>query len=273
MKPRYIFDNIFYNQKVEITSDHLPYRSYKINCPYCLNNTNTVPEITEECQIQNENTLTEMVSLFTCDTCQWSLRHRFILKLAANEIINKNYNLIYMPGDHELSIALIKKYLSDKKHCKIITSHFTEILHKNKSEIDQYLEDSYQDLTKLTYQDRIFDYIHCNHMLEHILDYKLAIQNLYRVLRLGGEIIITVPINYHEKFNIQWADLKEEKINWMYYPKYHGSNEFPVFWEFGIELINDIKNTLKDAKVTLENYVDHEIGLYNQGINIIRVKK
>jgi ubiquinone/menaquinone biosynthesis C-methylase UbiE len=60
------------------------------------------------------------------------------------------------------------------------------------------------DLTDIKYQDNSFDYIICNHILEHIPDDKKAINELYRVLKPTGMAIIMVPIN--EKFEKTYED-------------------------------------------------------------------
>jgi SAM-dependent methyltransferase len=46
------------------------------------------------------------------------------------------------------------------------------------------------------------DYIYSSHVLEHIEDYKRAIQAWHRALKVGGHIIICVPSMYrYEKFS------------------------------------------------------------------------
>lgn len=52
------------------------------------------------------------------------------------------------------------------------------------------------DITNITYPDNSFDFILCNHVLEHILDDKLAISELYRVMKKGGQGIFQVPVIY-----------------------------------------------------------------------------
>lgn len=49
------------------------------------------------------------------------------------------------------------------------------------------------DLTALSFADNAFDIFLCSHVLEHIQDDKKAMQELYRVLKPGGEGFIMVP--------------------------------------------------------------------------------
>ena len=50
------------------------------------------------------------------------------------------------------------------------------------------------DITAMTFKDKAFDIIVCNHVLEHIPDDKKAIKEIYRVLKSGGWASIQVPI-------------------------------------------------------------------------------
>ena len=50
------------------------------------------------------------------------------------------------------------------------------------------------DLTSLSFSDNSFDVVICNHVLEHIVNEKQALNEIYRVLKPGGWAIIQVPI-------------------------------------------------------------------------------
>lgn len=55
--------------------------------------------------------------------------------------------------------------------------------------------DDHADLTKLDmYLTNSFDFFICSHMLEHIVDDKKAVSELFRILKLGGKGILMVPI-------------------------------------------------------------------------------
>lgn len=48
----------------------------------------------------------------------------------------------------------------------------------------------------LPFPDNSQDYVYSSHCLEHIADYKQAIQEWYRVVRVGGHIVTVVPHKY-----------------------------------------------------------------------------
>ena len=49
------------------------------------------------------------------------------------------------------------------------------------------------DICKLPFENNSYDFIICNHVLEHIVEDNKAMQELYRVLKPGGTAIIQVP--------------------------------------------------------------------------------
>lgn len=52
------------------------------------------------------------------------------------------------------------------------------------------------DITALSYPDKSFDIIICNHVLEHVEDDARALSELHRVLKTGGTSILQVPVSY-----------------------------------------------------------------------------
>lgn len=56
------------------------------------------------------------------------------------------------------------------------------------------------DIMDIHYPDQSFDIIYCSHVLEHVLDDKKALRELFRVLKRGGWAVILVPIYSNETF-------------------------------------------------------------------------
>lgn len=50
------------------------------------------------------------------------------------------------------------------------------------------------DITDIQYPDNSFDVIYCSHVLEHVPDDRVAIGELYRVLKSDGWAVLLVPI-------------------------------------------------------------------------------
>jgi len=53
----------------------------------------------------------------------------------------------------------------------------------------------YMDILHIEFPDNHFDYVICNHVLEHIVDDKLAMNELCRVLKPGGIALLQVPVS------------------------------------------------------------------------------
>jgi len=51
------------------------------------------------------------------------------------------------------------------------------------------------DLTELCFPNDIFDAVYASHVLEHVLDDRRAMREIYRTLRPGGWAILQVPIS------------------------------------------------------------------------------
>lgn len=69
--------------------------------------------------------------------------------------------------------------------------------------LDMQLASVRMDITKIQYNDNHFDMVICNHVLEHIVDDKLAMQEIFRVLKKGGYAILQVPISFQNESTIE----------------------------------------------------------------------
>ncbi|WP_417873988.1 class I SAM-dependent methyltransferase [Xanthomarina gelatinilytica] len=69
----------------------------------------------------------------------------------------------------------------------------TEITYFSTDYEDEFLADYRYDITRIPLENNFFDLIICYHILEHIEDDKKAMEELCRVLKLGGTCIIQTP--------------------------------------------------------------------------------
>jgi len=114
------------------------------------------------------------------------------------------------------------------------------------------------DITQIPFDDNYFDVIICNHVLEHITDDRLAIQELYRVLKQDGWAYLQVPIEENREITFEdntIISIKDRKNI------FGQSDHIRIYGK-------DYKNRLESVglEVTRDNYInsfsDNEIYKY-----------
>lgn len=66
------------------------------------------------------------------------------------------------------------------------------------------------DIMDMPFETNTFDVIFCNHVLEHVTDDHKAMQELYRVMKLGGFGIFQVPVDYSREQTYEDASITSE---------------------------------------------------------------
>ncbi len=74
------------------------------------------------------------------------------------------------------------------------------------ADYDSALADEQMDIRDIKYPDATFDAIVCNHVLEHVDDDRLALSELFRVLKPGGWALLQVPIGRRRSGDVRRSD-------------------------------------------------------------------
>ena len=112
-------------------------------------------------------------------------RNRLLWLYLKNEtdFFNKNLKVLHFAPE----AALLEKF----KKLKNISYDTIDL--------DSPLANIKADICDLPLDNESYDFILCNHVLEHIIDDKKAMQELYRVLKKDGIGIFQVPLNISNK--------------------------------------------------------------------------
>jgi SAM-dependent methyltransferase len=100
------------------------------------------------------------------------------------------------------------------------------------------------DITQVPYEDNSFDYILCNHVLEHIPDDNKAISELYRVMKKDGLGIFQVPIDYnldttYEDFSITSKKGRTKAFGQKDHVRWYGKDYKSKLEKIGFRVIED----------------------------------
>lgn len=122
------------------------------------------------------------------------------------------------------------------------------------------------DICDLPFPDASFDWILCNHVLEHIPNDTKAMQELYRVLKPGGKALLQVPLNTALEETFEDDSIVDKAARTKVFGQYdhvrvYGKDYFEKLRQTGFE-VNEIKygKSLTEAErvrfaVTKDEYI------------------
>jgi ubiquinone/menaquinone biosynthesis C-methylase UbiE len=110
----------------------------------------------------------------------------------------------------------------------------------------------------LPFEDNCFDWIFCNHVLEHIPDDAQAIRELYRVMKPGGTGIFQVPQDVKRNQTFEDDSIKDAKERARIFGQYdhvrvYGKDYFDKLRKCGFE-VQSIDYGVAIGKEWIEKY-------------------
>ena len=120
------------------------------------------------------------------------------------------------------------------------------------------LADVKADICNLPFKDKEFDYIFCNHVLEHIPDDNKAMSELFRVLAPNGIGIFQIPQDLSRKFTFEDDSVTNPKERAIIFGQYdhvrvYGRDYFDKLREIGFN-VAAIDYTKKLTKKEIDKY-------------------
>jgi len=125
-------------------------------------------------------------------------------------------------------------------------------------DLNSPLADIKGDICNLPFKENSFDFILCNHVLEHINDDKKAMKELYRVLNKNGTAILQVPINQKSRKTFEDSSIVDKKERIEKFGQYdhirlYGLDYFKKLESFGFK-VDPLKYSKKFTESEIIKY-------------------
>ncbi len=132
-----------------------------------------------------------------CPKCGSTSRNRILWNVLINDFIKNGIEIL----DFSPSRSIFRKM----KNLKNINYTATDLS-------GDFLSDKNYDITNISCEDNKFDLIICFHILEHIVDDKKAMTELFRILKKNGICIIQTPFKDGEIYEDFKITEKKERL-------------------------------------------------------------
>lgn len=123
------------------------------------------------------------------------------------------------------------------------------------TDLNSPLADIKADICNLPFEDNTFDVIFCNHVLEHIPDDTKAMQELYRVLKVGGIGIFQIPQDLSREKTFEDNSITDKKERQNIFGQYdhvriYGRDYFDKLRSVGFKVEEvDYTKTLSETEI------------------------
>lgn len=117
------------------------------------------------------------------------------------------------------------------------------------------------DITRLQFENEAFDFVICNHVLEHVAELHLAFAEIYRVLKKGGKAILQTPYSARLTQNFEEPGFNTEQDRLFFFGQ---EDHVRVFSE------NQFFNSVVQSGFKMRRYTDDVIvnpNKFKNGVN------
>ena len=126
------------------------------------------------------------------------------------------------------------------------------------TDLNSPIADVKADICDLPFKDNSFDFIICNHVLEHIPDDTKAMQELYRVLAPSGTAIVQVPYDAKREITFEDNTITDQRERTRIFGQYdhlrvYGMDYFKKLSSIGFE-VNALNYTSSMTSDDIERY-------------------
>jgi predicted SAM-dependent methyltransferase len=134
----------------------------------------------------------------------------------------------------------------------------SETIQYTTTDLNSPLADVLADICNLPFEDNQFDFILCNHVLEHIPDDFKAMQEIYRVLKPDGTAILQIPLENDRDVTFEDDSITDRKERARIFGQYdhvrvYGMDYFDRLAQVGFE-VNAIDYTKELGEKQVDRY-------------------
>ena len=194
------------NKDTRVMLRRLAYAGTKYHCNVCDSRVRTMLPTGYPLRVLAELDVVggETIPYDTCPICFSNSRARLLFEYIRREIG------IYDLAARATVLHVAPEYgiLSRLRACKTINYVGVDLMPEN---YPGTAEITRCDITAIDYGDESFDLVICSHVLEHIPDDRLAMRELFRVLKPGGRAILQVPISASLQRTVEDPHLSDPK--------------------------------------------------------------
>lgn len=187
-----------------------------------------------------------------CYKCQSRDRERLLYAFIMEELKlpeSKDLSILHIAPEIKLSRVLLDQHFKEYVCGDLFTPgyHYADYV-KNINVLD------------IPYPEQHFDFVICNHVLEHIPEDTKAMGELFRVLKSGGKAILQVPISNntqetHEDFTVSDPKKREELFGQFDHVRIYGQDYSTRLESVGFK-VNRINISNKYKKLGINPYED-----------------
>jgi predicted SAM-dependent methyltransferase len=189
-------------------------------CPVCENKIAKFEELPEyyylnQDKVQFIHSIFQMETInrlsYSCPNCEASDRERLYAMYFNLQEINKNKKIKNFKFLDFAPSKSLQKFI--KNNIKNIDYRSAD---KTMKDVDYNV-----DITEMSiFEDNTFDFLLCSHVLEHVVEDRKALGELYRILKPGGKCILMVPILLSLSEDYENNSLKTEEERWKHFGQF-----------------------------------------------------
>lgn len=205
-----------------------------------------------------------------CPLCNMNNRQRLISTLIAEEISGKVYKNVYFMEQVTPIFCWASSVFSDQN---IVGSEYLGHDYPGGATVQGI---RHEDIENLSFDNEYFDLIVSNDVFEHVPNPAKGFSETARILKPGGMLLATIPFNSKSDISITRAHIKNNNLEFILPPNYHGNPISPdgslVFTDFGWDLLEMFKEAgFTNAFVDI--YASSKYGHMGNGQLIFKIIK